>query len=128
MERRGVKSTENRQGQLWSWHLNWMGKRLPRSMAARYSSSMRPSRCKSIVRRRKKWTITGTKLSAGGDAQAQQCGWLKDKYGVSWQVVPTILIEMLSDPHTEKSQRAMEAMLHMKKIDIDTLKRAVGDG
>ena len=69
-----------------------------------------------------------TKLSAGGDAQAQQCGWLKDKYGVSWQVVPTILIEMLSDHHTEKSQKAMEAMLHMKKIDIDTLKRAVGDG
>lgn len=69
-----------------------------------------------------------TKLSAGGDAQAQQCGWLKDKYGVSWQVVPIILIEMLSDHNTEKSQKAMEAMLHMKKIDIDTLKRAVGDG
>jgi len=68
------------------------------------------------------------KLSEGGDEKAQQCGWLKDKYGVSWQVVPTILIEMLSDHHTEKSQKAMEAMLHMKKIDIDTLKRAVGDG
>jgi predicted 3-demethylubiquinone-9 3-methyltransferase (glyoxalase superfamily) len=66
-------------------------------------------------------------LAAGGDAQAQQCGWLKDKYGVSWQVVPTVLIEMLSDHKTETSQRAMEAMLHTKKIDIDTLKRAVGD-
>jgi predicted 3-demethylubiquinone-9 3-methyltransferase (glyoxalase superfamily) len=63
-------------------------------------------------------------LSVGGDAQAQQCGWLKDKYGVSWQVVPTVLIAMLSDPDAAKSQRAMEAMLHMKKIDIDTLKRA----
>jgi predicted 3-demethylubiquinone-9 3-methyltransferase (glyoxalase superfamily) len=67
------------------------------------------------------------KLSAGGDAQAQQCGWLKDTYGVSWQVVPTVLIKMLSDHNTKKSQRAMEALLHMKKIDIDTLKRAVGD-
>jgi predicted 3-demethylubiquinone-9 3-methyltransferase (glyoxalase superfamily) len=66
-------------------------------------------------------------LSAGGDAQAQQCGWLKDKYGVSWQVVPTVLIEMLSDHNAEISQRAMEAMLQMKKIDIDTLKRTVSD-
>jgi predicted 3-demethylubiquinone-9 3-methyltransferase (glyoxalase superfamily) len=64
------------------------------------------------------------KLSAGGDEQAWQCGWLKDKYGVSWQVVPTVLIEMLSDHNSEKSQRTMEAMLRMKKIDIDTLKRA----
>jgi predicted 3-demethylubiquinone-9 3-methyltransferase (glyoxalase superfamily) len=64
------------------------------------------------------------RLSAGGDEQAQQCGWLKDKYGVAWQVVPSALIEMLSDRNSEKSQRAMEAMLHMKKIDIDTLKRA----
>ncbi len=64
------------------------------------------------------------KLSAGGDERAQQCGWLKDKYGVSWQVVPTVLVEMLSDSDTKKSQRAMEAMLRMKKIDIETLKRA----
>ena len=64
------------------------------------------------------------KLSAGGDAQAQQCGWLKDKYGVSWQVVPTVLIEMLSDHNAAKAQKAMEALLHMKKIDIETLKRA----
>jgi predicted 3-demethylubiquinone-9 3-methyltransferase (glyoxalase superfamily) len=64
------------------------------------------------------------KLSAGGDERAQQCGWLKDKYGASWQVVPTVLIEMLSDHNSEKSQRAMEAMLQMKKIDVDTLKRA----
>jgi predicted 3-demethylubiquinone-9 3-methyltransferase (glyoxalase superfamily) len=65
------------------------------------------------------------KLSAGGDAKAQQCGWLKDKYGVSWQVVPTVLTEMLNDPNHEKSQKAIQAMLQMKKLDIDTVKRAV---
>jgi predicted 3-demethylubiquinone-9 3-methyltransferase (glyoxalase superfamily) len=64
------------------------------------------------------------KLSEGGDEQAQQCGWLKDRYGVSWQVVPTVLPEMLQDPDAEKSQRVMKAMLHMKKMDIETLKRA----
>jgi predicted 3-demethylubiquinone-9 3-methyltransferase (glyoxalase superfamily) len=63
------------------------------------------------------------KLSSGGDESAQQCGWLKDKYGVSWQVVPTVLMEMLGDPDSEKSQKAMEAMLQMKKIDIDALRR-----
>jgi predicted 3-demethylubiquinone-9 3-methyltransferase (glyoxalase superfamily) len=64
------------------------------------------------------------KLSAGGDKEAQQCGWLKDKFGVSWQVVPTVLVEMMSDPDKEKSGRAMEAMLQMKKLDIAELKRA----
>ena len=64
------------------------------------------------------------KLSEGGDARAQQCGWLKDKYGVSWQVVPRALVELLNDPDSEKSGRVMEAMLRMKKIDIDALKRA----
>ena len=64
------------------------------------------------------------KLSNGGDEKAQQCGWLKDKYGVSWQVVPTILIEMVTDPDAQKAQRAMAAMLQMKKLDIDKLKRA----
>jgi predicted 3-demethylubiquinone-9 3-methyltransferase (glyoxalase superfamily) len=64
------------------------------------------------------------KLSQGGDEKAQQCGWLKDKYGVSWQVVPRVLIEMVGDPESEKSQRAMTAMLQMKKIDIAALKRA----
>jgi len=63
-------------------------------------------------------------LSEGGDQKAQQCGWLKDKYGVSWQVVPAILLEMLNDPDAEKSERATTAMLQMKKIDIDQLKRA----
>ena len=64
------------------------------------------------------------KLSEGGDKKAQQCGWLKDKYGVSWQVVPIVLIEMLTDPDSAKSQRAMTAMLQMKKIDIAELERA----
>jgi predicted 3-demethylubiquinone-9 3-methyltransferase (glyoxalase superfamily) len=64
------------------------------------------------------------KLSEGGDETAQQCGWLKDRYGVSWQIVPRILIELISDPDSRKSERAMAAMLQMKKIDIATLKRA----
>jgi predicted 3-demethylubiquinone-9 3-methyltransferase (glyoxalase superfamily) len=64
------------------------------------------------------------KLSAGGDAGAQQCGWLKDQYGVSWQVVPRVLPKMITDPDAVKSQRVMAAMLQMKKIDIDALTRA----
>jgi predicted 3-demethylubiquinone-9 3-methyltransferase (glyoxalase superfamily) len=65
------------------------------------------------------------KLSKGGDPKAQQCGWLKDKYGLSWQIVPRVLPELLLDNESEKAQRAMEAMLHMKKIDIGDLERAV---
>ena len=65
-----------------------------------------------------------TKLSAGGDPSAQQCGWLKDRYGVSWQIVPTALVEMLNDPDAGKCQRVMTAMLRMKKIDIAELRRA----
>lgn len=61
------------------------------------------------------------KLSEGGDEKAQQCGWLKDKYGASWQVVPRVLPELLSDSDPEKSQKAMTAMLKMKKIVIDQL-------
>ena len=64
------------------------------------------------------------KLSQGGDPAAQQCGWLKDKYGLSWQVIPTVLLEMLTDSDRERSGRAMEAMLQMKKLDIAELKRA----
>lgn len=51
------------------------------------------------------------KLSEGGDEKAQQCGWLKDKYGISWQIVPTVLGELLNDPDPEKSRRVMKAML-----------------
>jgi predicted 3-demethylubiquinone-9 3-methyltransferase (glyoxalase superfamily) len=64
------------------------------------------------------------KLSMGGDQAAQQCGWLKDKYGVSWQIVPRVMSEMLNDADAKKSQRAMTAMLKMKKLNIDELKRA----
>jgi predicted 3-demethylubiquinone-9 3-methyltransferase (glyoxalase superfamily) len=62
------------------------------------------------------------KLSDGGEKS--QCGWLKDKYGLSWQIVPTVLGEMMQDKDPEKTKRVMEAMLQMDKIDIDTLKRA----
>ena len=62
------------------------------------------------------------KLSEGGEKG--QCGWLKDKYGVSWQIVPTVLGEMLQDKDPKKSRRVMEAMLKMEKIDIKTLKQA----
>ena len=62
------------------------------------------------------------KLAAGG--QEVQCGWLKDRFGVSWQVVPTVLVEMLQDKDREKSKRVMAAMLKMKKISIAALKKA----
>ena len=63
------------------------------------------------------------KLTAGG-GQESQCGWLKDKYGLSWQVTPTILGELLADKDQKKAQRVMQAMLQMKKIDIAALQRA----
>jgi predicted 3-demethylubiquinone-9 3-methyltransferase (glyoxalase superfamily) len=66
------------------------------------------------------------KLTAGGDPKAQQCGWLKDKFGLSWQVVPTVLEELMSNPDPAKAGRAMNAMLKMKKLDIAELKRAAG--
>lgn len=62
------------------------------------------------------------KLSAGG--REDQCAWLQDKFGVSWQIVPIILVKLLSDPDPIKAQRVMAAMMKMKKIDIATLKRA----
>jgi predicted 3-demethylubiquinone-9 3-methyltransferase (glyoxalase superfamily) len=62
------------------------------------------------------------KLSAGGEAGP--CGWLKDRFGVSWQIIPTVLGQMLGDEDPEKSQRVMQAMLQMSKIDIETLRRA----
>ena len=61
-------------------------------------------------------------LSAGGEEGP--CGWLKDKFGLSWQIVPTALLELLSNPDKEKAQRVMAAMLEMKKIQIDELERA----
>jgi predicted 3-demethylubiquinone-9 3-methyltransferase (glyoxalase superfamily) len=63
------------------------------------------------------------KLTADG-GQESQCGWLKDKFGVSWQITPTVLIDMLHDKDPEKSERVMKAMLQMQKIDIKTLREA----
>jgi len=64
------------------------------------------------------------KLSEGGDPSAQQCGWLKDRFGLTWQVVPTILEELVGDPESEKSQRTTQAMLQMIKLDIAALQSA----
>ncbi|OPY62670.1 MAG: 3-demethylubiquinone-9 3-methyltransferase [Syntrophorhabdaceae bacterium PtaU1.Bin034] len=64
------------------------------------------------------------KLGEGGDEKARQCGWLKDRYGLSWQIVSRAAIGLLIEPTSEKSQRAMKAFLQMKKIDIEALKRA----
>jgi len=61
-------------------------------------------------------------LSEGGEEGP--CGWLKDRFGVSWQVVPRVLFKLLADPDRERSQRVMQAMLSMKKIEIDALERA----
>ena len=66
------------------------------------------------------------KLSAGG--QPGRCGWLKDKFGLSWQIIPTALSEMLGDKNAEKSKRVMQAMLQMNKLDIAGLKRAYEQG
>ena len=64
------------------------------------------------------------KLSAGGDPQAQQCGWLKDRYGLSWQVVPDNMDKLFAHETSAGTKRAMEAMLQMKKLDIAALERA----
>ncbi|MCI0338207.1 MAG: VOC family protein [Acidobacteria bacterium] len=62
------------------------------------------------------------KLSEGGEIQ--QCGWLTDKYGVSWQIVPTVLGEMMQDKDPKKAERVMKALLQMRKLDIQVLKQA----
>jgi predicted 3-demethylubiquinone-9 3-methyltransferase (glyoxalase superfamily) len=67
-----------------------------------------------------------SRLSEGGAEVA--CGWLKDKYGVSWQVIPTVLMDMISDPDPEKAKRATEAMLAMIKFDIAALEKAYAGG
>jgi predicted 3-demethylubiquinone-9 3-methyltransferase (glyoxalase superfamily) len=68
------------------------------------------------------------KLSAGGDPKAQQCGWLKDKYGVSWQVVPSDMEALFKESGSPAAERVMEAMLKMKKINIAELRRAYESG
>lgn len=64
------------------------------------------------------------KLGAGGEPQAQQCGWLKDRYGLSWQVVPRLLPELLHDADRARASRVMQAVLQMKKLDIAAIERA----
>jgi len=64
-------------------------------------------------------------LSDGGEPGP--CGWLKDRFGVSWQVIPTVLSELLGDPDRDRSQRVMQAMLNMQKLEIDVLERAAGE-
>jgi len=64
------------------------------------------------------------KLGYGGDERARQCGWLKDKYGVSWQIVPAALFEMMAGADSRKSGRVMRAMLQMKKLDLAALRQA----
>ncbi|HZE84961.1 MAG TPA: VOC family protein [Puia sp.] len=64
------------------------------------------------------------KLTEGGDKNSQQCGWLKDKFGVSWQVVPSIVGELMRDKDHQKAGRVMNALLKMKKLDIKTLQEA----
>ena len=63
-------------------------------------------------------------LSQGGDPKAQVCGWLKDRYGLSWQVVPSVMHELLADHRSAKANAAMTAMMKMKKLDIEALERA----
>lgn len=64
------------------------------------------------------------KLSEGGDEAAQRCGWLKDRFGLSWQVVPRGMAELFDGPDPRRAERAMEAMLRMKKLDLAALQRA----
>ncbi len=64
-----------------------------------------------------------TKLTAGGGAPSQ-CGWLKDRFGLSWQIVPSVLLELIADKDAAKAKRVMEAMLQMSRIDINKLKQA----
>ncbi|MFZ1978021.1 MAG: VOC family protein [Bacteroidota bacterium] len=77
-------------------------------------------KCESQIKIDRLWE----KLSAGGEKQ--QCGWLKDKYGISWQIVPLVLGKILNDKDPEKSKRVMQAMLKMNKLDIKALKQAHG--
>jgi predicted 3-demethylubiquinone-9 3-methyltransferase (glyoxalase superfamily) len=64
------------------------------------------------------------RLTQGGDPQSQQCGWLKDKYGLSWQIVPMALQKMVADPDAAKVGRVMQALFPMKKLDLSALRRA----
>jgi predicted 3-demethylubiquinone-9 3-methyltransferase (glyoxalase superfamily) len=92
------------------------------STAARISSSTRRSRSRCIAGRRKEIDYFWGKLAEGGEEGP--CGWLKDRYGLSWQVVPTVLPDMLMDPDAEKAGRVTKAFLQMRRFDIAALERA----
>ncbi|MBM4297968.1 MAG: hypothetical protein FJ143_09540 [Deltaproteobacteria bacterium] len=86
-----------------------------------YTAIFKNSRINHIARMARRAHLW-KKLSAGG--QKSQCGWLKDKFGLSWQIVPNELVEMLQDKDAEKSQRVMQAPLQMTKLDSAALRRA----
>jgi predicted 3-demethylubiquinone-9 3-methyltransferase (glyoxalase superfamily) len=65
-----------------------------------------------------------SRLSEGGDPGSQQCGWLRDRFGLTWQVVPDEMIALISDPDPDRARRAMMEMMKMKKIDLESLRRA----
>ena len=70
------------------------------------------------------FTLHRQKLSRGGDPTARQCGWLKDRYGLSWQIIPERTLQMFAEMKSQRSQRAFNAMLGMKKLDIAKLEKA----
>jgi predicted 3-demethylubiquinone-9 3-methyltransferase (glyoxalase superfamily) len=85
------------------------------------SARSRPSGCRP-------WSTSGldgiwAKLLAGG-GKATACGWRADRFGLSWQIIPSVLLDLISDPDVERSGRAMKAMMGMQKLDIAALKRA----
>ena len=91
-------------------------------MVDRLLVSIQPSRFLSTASHRKRWITIGTGCWKADTPS--QCGWLTDKFGVSWQIVPTRLGELLNDPDPVKAKRAMDAMLKMVKLDVGELERA----
>src|SRR5215510_3992417 len=86
--------------------------------------SPRPCRSSCTAGRRRSWTGCGSSCPRGG--AAGQCGWLKDHYGLSWQIVPTVLSTMLSDPNAARAERVLQAVRRMQKLDINALEEAFG--
>jgi predicted 3-demethylubiquinone-9 3-methyltransferase (glyoxalase superfamily) len=101
-----------------------MGRRSRRSTAGPSSSSNEAISLQVNCDTQQEIDYYWEKLGAGGDPKAQQCGWLKDRYGLSWQVVPDMMDELFKKENSPGAQRAMEAMLRMKRIDIGELQRA----
>ncbi len=100
---------------LWQWTASGMENDFPFSEAISFMVN-----CKDQKEIDHYWN----KLTAGGDPAAQQCGWLKDEFGVSWQVAPEGMNEILNNPDKEKANRIMKAVLKMKKFDLEELNLA----